>query len=158
MIVKVCDNRYFRRWRSKYLLLILYSQIIAFAKLVNGRLTAILRIGIFSVSILNCSVLCSAQDRNILKYDKPAANWNEALPIGNGRLGAMIFGGISTERLQLNENTVWAGGPNNTIDSAARPYVEQVRQLLKEKKFQEALRKAKESPDTGKPIRDFDLD
>ena len=46
---------------------------------------------------------------NILWYSSPAANWNEALPIGNGRLGAMVFGGLNAERLQLNEDRVWAG-------------------------------------------------
>ncbi|MFD8077275.1 glycoside hydrolase N-terminal domain-containing protein [Streptomyces sp. NPDC059718] len=46
-----------------------------------------------------------------LWYDKPAAQWLEALPLGNGRLGAMVFGGVNTEQLQLNEDTLWAGGP-----------------------------------------------
>ena len=47
-----------------------------------------------------------------LRYDEPAGtDWLRALPIGNGRLGAMVFGNIDTERLQLNEDTVWAGGP-----------------------------------------------
>ena len=44
-------------------------------------------------------------------YDKPAGVWNEALPIGNGRLGGMVFGGTATERIQLNEDTFWAGSP-----------------------------------------------
>lgn len=47
-----------------------------------------------------------------LWYDQPAANWNEALPLGNGRLGAMVFGGASRERLQLNEETIWNGEPD----------------------------------------------
>src|SRR4051812_4176301 len=46
---------------------------------------------------------------HVLWYRQPATKWNEALPIGNGRLGAMIFGGTSEEHLQLNEDTVWAG-------------------------------------------------
>ncbi|MGO4420306.1 glycoside hydrolase N-terminal domain-containing protein, partial [Streptomyces sp. MCAF7] len=46
-----------------------------------------------------------------LWYPRPASEWLEALPIGNGRLGAMVFGGTDAERLQLNEDTVWAGGP-----------------------------------------------
>ncbi|OKS85878.1 glycoside hydrolase family 95 protein [Mucilaginibacter polytrichastri] len=82
--------------------------------------------------------LAVAQNRNTLRYDKPATSWNEALPIGNGHIAAMVFGTPSQERLQLNEGTVWAGGPNNTIDSAARPYVGQVRQLLAQKKPLEA--------------------
>ena len=49
-----------------------------------------------------------------LWYDQPAANWNEALPLGNGRLGAMGFGALEWARLQLNEETIWAGGPTTT--------------------------------------------
>ncbi len=58
------------------------------------------------------SLFCYAQQQNRYKliYDKPSSNWNEALPIGNGFLGAMIFGGMQIERLQLNENTIWGGG------------------------------------------------
>lgn len=47
-----------------------------------------------------------------LWYNQPAANWNEALPIGNGRVGAMIFGGVASERLQFNESTLWTGQPH----------------------------------------------
>ncbi|MBK8978864.1 MAG: glycoside hydrolase N-terminal domain-containing protein [Planctomycetes bacterium] len=50
-------------------------------------------------------------DESELWYRQPAAAWNEALPLGNGRLGAMVFGGTSTERLQLNEESLWAGEP-----------------------------------------------
>ena len=46
-----------------------------------------------------------------LWYERPAAEWVEALPIGNGRLGAMVFGGVARERLQINEDTLWSGGP-----------------------------------------------
>ncbi|WBY09949.1 glycoside hydrolase N-terminal domain-containing protein [Sphingomonas sp. 7/4-4] len=46
-----------------------------------------------------------------LWYRQPAARWNEALPVGNGRLGAMVFGRVAQERLQLNEDTLWAGAP-----------------------------------------------
>ncbi|SEO78732.1 glycoside hydrolase N-terminal domain-containing protein [Mucilaginibacter sp. OK283] len=85
---------------------------------------------------LNASVF--AQGKNNLWYDKPAANWNEALPIGNGYIAAMVFGTTQLERLQLNESTIWAGGPNNTVDSAAKPYIDQVRTLLAQKKYLEA--------------------
>ena len=46
-----------------------------------------------------------------LWYAQPAGSWEEALPVGNGRIGAMVFGGVGTERLQLNEDTLWSGGP-----------------------------------------------
>ena len=54
--------------------------------------------------------VAAAQDLK-LWYEKPAAEWVEALPVGNGRLGAMVFGGTENERIQLNEGTLWAGGP-----------------------------------------------
>jgi len=92
--------------------------------------------------VFSCFMVYSAnvlaQNKNRLWYKKPAANWNEALPIGNGHIAAMVFGSTQLERLQLNEGTVWAGGPNNTVDSAAKPYVEQVRLLLMQKKYLEA--------------------
>lgn len=46
-----------------------------------------------------------------LRYPRPAGRWEEALPIGNGRLGAMVFGRVAQERLQLNEDTLWSGSP-----------------------------------------------
>ena len=61
-----------------------------------------------------------APELNRLWYDKPAAKWEEALPVGNGRLGAMVFGGLATERLQLNEGTLWAGGPYDPVNPEAR--------------------------------------
>lgn len=50
---------------------------------------------------------------NKIWFKEPAADWNEALPLGNGRLGAMVFGQLSKERIQLNEDSVWYGGPQN---------------------------------------------
>jgi alpha-L-fucosidase 2 len=72
-----------------------------------------------------------------LIYDKPSANWNEALPIGNGFLGAMVFGRVEKERLQLNESKIWGGGPNN-IDTVAKHAIEEVCSLLNQKKYVEA--------------------
>ncbi|HWA34394.1 MAG TPA: glycoside hydrolase family 95 protein, partial [Cyclobacteriaceae bacterium] len=62
-----------------------------------------------------------AQSDLKLWYNKPAASWNEALPIGNGRLGAMIFGNVSDELIQLNEGTLWSGGPVNTNPNPLAP-------------------------------------
>jgi len=73
-----------------------------------------------------------------LWYNKSAKTWTEALPLGNGFIGGMVFGNVQNERIQLNESTIWGGGPNSTIDSGARPYVYQVRALLAEKKYLEA--------------------
>ncbi|MBO9659828.1 MAG: glycoside hydrolase family 95 protein [Chitinophagaceae bacterium] len=73
-----------------------------------------------------------------LWYDKPAANWNEALPIGNGRLAAMIFGGTDKERIQLNEETVWSGEPGNNIIENVYDSIQQIRKLIFEGKYKEA--------------------
>lgn len=75
---------------------------------------------------------------NLLWYDRPAAKWEEALPVGNGRLGAMIFGGPGEERLQLNEGTLWAGGPYDPVNPRAKEALPKVRQLVNEGKYREA--------------------
>lgn len=91
------------------------------------------------LSALMLTVLTvSAQQDLKLWYNKPAANWNEALPIGNGRLAGMVFGNPGTERIQLNEETVWAGGPHNNVNPDAREVVPQLRKLIDEKKYVEA--------------------
>ena len=73
-----------------------------------------------------------------LWYRQPATQWVEALPLGNGRLGAMVFGGVVTEQLQLNEGTLWAGGPYNPVNPQAKDALPEVRRLLFEEKFDEA--------------------
>ncbi|MET6997614.1 glycoside hydrolase family 95 protein [Chitinophaga defluvii] len=73
-----------------------------------------------------------------LWYRQPAENWNEALPIGNGRLGAMVFGNPGEANIQLNEETVWSGGPNNNIKPDMRNVIPVIRKLLFEKKYKEA--------------------
>ncbi|KEY99140.1 hypothetical protein AI27_06710, partial [Sphingomonas sp. BHC-A] len=65
-----------------------------------------------------------------LWYRQPAATWTEALPIGNGRLGAMLFGGVARERLQLNEGTLWAGQPYDPVNPEAKANLPQVRALI----------------------------
>ena len=65
-----------------------------------------------------------------LWYRRPAAGWLEALPIGNGRLGAMVFGGAPFERLQLNEDTLWSGFPREHDNSEARSHLAEVRRLV----------------------------
>ena len=69
-----------------------------------------------------------------MRYKTEAANWNEALPIGNGRLGAMVFGGATTEHLQLNEETLWSGCPTNWNNPEAKDHLSEVRALVLEHK------------------------
>lgn len=94
--------------------------------------------------VVTLPVILYAQRHTPLKlwYDRPAANWNEALPIGNGRLAAMVFGDPGNERIDLNEETVWAGGPNNNVQPEAFPVLQQTRSLLFERKYVEAQRLA----------------
>ncbi len=63
-------------------------------------------------------------------YDKPATDWIEALPIGNGRLGAMVFGSVGTERLQLNEETIWTGSPYNAAKAGGADVLGKIRELV----------------------------
>ncbi|GLB49610.1 glycoside hydrolase family 95 protein [Neptunitalea lumnitzerae] len=86
------------------------------------------------------TILGSAQSSTDLKlwYNKPASNWYEALPLGNGRLGAMVFGNPQMERLQLNEETIWAGSPNSNAHDKALKVLPTVRQLIFDGKYKEA--------------------
>ena len=81
-----------------------------------------------------------SQDSKLLKlwYIHPAKQWVEALPIGNGRLGAMIFGDPMNEVIQLNENTVWAWQPNRNDNPNAKEALPEVRKLIFEGKYKEA--------------------
>ena len=89
----------------------------------------------FSVSCLRDVQEC---DDMKLWYDAPAKEWVEALPLGNGRLGAMTFGEPASERLQFNEETVWAGQPNTNANPAAKDALPQIRSLIFAGKYKEA--------------------
>ncbi|NLH15058.1 MAG: glycoside hydrolase family 95 protein [Phycisphaerae bacterium] len=96
----------------------------------------------FPVLILTLSgVLAIAQppaEPLSLWYRQPAKQWVEALPIGNGRLGAMVFGGISQERIQLNEDTLWGGGPYNPANPDALEALPKVREMIFAGQYREA--------------------
>ena len=83
--------------------------------------------------------------KNILWFNSPAATWNDALPLGNARLGAMVFGGAARERLQLNEETLWAGYPRDTSNPQALSNLAEVRRLLFAGDSAEALALADET-------------
>ncbi|MFD2333655.1 glycoside hydrolase N-terminal domain-containing protein [Cohnella sp. GCM10020058] len=73
-----------------------------------------------------------------LWYDRPALDWNEAMPIGNGRIGAMVFGDARRERMMLNEDTLWSGEPTDTNNHGALPHLARSRELIAEGKYWEA--------------------
>ena len=93
-----------------------------------------------------CSQTVKAQQQR-LWYDRPAQTWTQALPIGNGTLGGMVFGTPAVERIQLNEETIWAGQPNSVCHPEARENLPKVRQLIFEGRYKEAeeLAKAQET-------------
>ncbi|MFW2480903.1 MAG: glycosyl hydrolase family 95 catalytic domain-containing protein, partial [Lentimonas sp.] len=76
-----------------------------------------------------------------LWYNQPATHWEEALPIGNGRLGAMVYGGVSKEIIQLNEDSIWAGPPIPEVKEDVSSTIDEVRQLLFDGKYVEAQKK-----------------
>ncbi|WP_229238769.1 glycosyl hydrolase family 95 catalytic domain-containing protein [Dyadobacter sp. Leaf189] len=102
-------------------------------------------------TILLSSQFAAAQQGLKIWYKQPARNWNEALPIGNGRIGAMVFGGVEKELIQLNEETLWSGGPvNRNPNPEAVKYLPQVRKALENEdyKLAEELTKKIQGPFT----------
>ena len=79
-----------------------------------------------------------------LWYDRPAQTWTQALPIGNGTMGGMVYGTPAVERIQLNEETIWAGQPNQVMNPEAKEYLPKVRQLIFEGRYKEAEQLANE--------------
>jgi alpha-L-fucosidase 2 len=112
----------------------------------HSRATAIAALLTAGVLVAGCStfgVMTSRHNeeqwsRLKLWYDEPAQQWTEALPVGNGRLGAMVFGTVEDERLQLNEDSVWAGQPVERDRVGAYKYLPEARKLIFEGRYAEA--------------------
>jgi alpha-L-fucosidase 2 len=93
--------------------------------------------------VLGCAVAMPARsqaprERTMLEYGTPARQWVEALPVGNGRMGAMVFGGTARERIQFNESTIWTGAPHSYARAGASRYLAEIRALLFAGKQKEA--------------------
>lgn len=84
------------------------------------------------------SRIARASQNMVLWYRQPATGWLQAMPLGNGMIGAMVFGGIPQERIALNESSFWSGRPHNYDDPEAGKYFAQIRDLVFAEKFQEA--------------------
>ncbi|MBR2236279.1 MAG: glycoside hydrolase family 95 protein [Prevotella sp.] len=93
--------------------------------------------------LINLCVVAMAQEHR-LWYDRPAQTWTQALPIGNGTMGGMVYGTPAVERIQLNEETIWAGQPNQVMNPEAKEYLPKVRQLIFEGRYKEAEQLANE--------------
>ena len=91
------------------------------------------------------------EPQQTLWYRQPAREWNEALPLGNGRLGAMVFGGVDEDRFQLNEDTLWSGKPHDYSVEVASNHLAEVRHLLFTGRNAEAVRLAGKTM-MGNPI------
>ncbi|HPA18050.1 MAG TPA: glycoside hydrolase family 95 protein [Verrucomicrobiae bacterium] len=85
---------------------------------------------ILAIVPLALAACASETSPYVLWYPTPASNWVEALPIGNGTMGAMVFGGIREERLQLNEDTLWSGGPRDWNNPDAKNWLPKVREAI----------------------------
>lgn len=85
----------------------------------------------FFVAFVGSACTCEEPAPELkLHYDRPAERWIEALPVGNGRLGAMVYGGTHHEELQLNEETIWGGSPHNNVNAYAPEALDSIRMLL----------------------------
>ena len=99
-----------------------------------------------------------------LWYRQPSVIWEDALPLGNGRLGAMVYGGVAKERITLNENTIWAGLPNAIVKENVGATIDEVRKLLFAEKYSEAqalqqsVLSRRISPRSYQPLSDLTLD
>lgn len=94
--------------------------------------------GVATVALPAAAAAPPSPATTTLWYRQPATLWTEALPVGNGRLGAMVFGGVARERLQLNEATLWSGGPYDPVNPAALAALPQVRALIAAGRYAEA--------------------
>jgi alpha-L-fucosidase 2 len=94
----------------------------------------------------------AARPALVLWYPQPAAVWDQALPVGNGRMGAMVFGGVPRERIQFNEHTVWTGEPRDYAKPGAHRHLATLRQMLFEGRQKEAEQLAMQEF-MGDPLR-----
>ncbi len=112
-----------------------------------------------ALTLLFASPLHTYSNEHKLWYDRPAQVWTEALPLGNGRLGAMVYGNPGVEQIQLNEETIWAGRPNNNPNPDALEYIPKVRELVFAGKYLEAQTLATEKvmskTNSGMPYQSF---
>lgn len=95
-------------------------------------------ISLLAGMVLPLSAAEKKENQMLLWYDRPAKEWFEALPVGNGRMGAMIFGGTAEERIQFNEDTLWTGSPHEYQHPGASRHLPTIRQLLFDGKQGEA--------------------
>ncbi|MDQ6479099.1 glycoside hydrolase family 95 protein [Dyadobacter sp. LHD-138] len=97
-----------------------------------------LRLSNFAAIFLLISSLSYSQQNLKLWYKQPSRQWEDALPVGNGKLAAMVYGGVSQEQIQFNEETLWTGEPRSYAHKGASKYLGEIRTLLNDGKQKEA--------------------
>jgi alpha-L-fucosidase 2 len=107
-------------------------------------------IGLFALAALGGSTVLGgaaepSQREMVLWHRQPATAWPQAMPLGNGMIGAMVFGGVPEERIALNESSFWSGRPHSYDKPEAGKYFPQIRDLVFADKFQEAEKLANEN-------------
>src|ERR1017187_7981006 len=105
---------------------------------VHRRSSAAIRLSLALAMLAAASAVVAQPSPLTLWYQKPAALWTDALPVGNGHMGAMVFGGAAQERIQFNEHTVWTGEPHDYSHKGAAQSLAKIRQLLWAGKQKEA--------------------
>ena len=95
-------------------------------------------IAFFAFLCIVAHAATGAGNSTTLRYSRPAEAWVEALPVGNSSMGAMIFGGVDREVLQLNEETFWSGGPYDNNNPEGLSKLSEIRRLIFEGKAKEA--------------------
>src|ERR1039458_9561587 len=130
---------YIEKFKNHYARLMNHPNRCMPAKFIIHRLIAFV--------VLGCSAaLCGAANPDpsdmVLWYRQPAQQWLQAMPLGNGMIGAMVFGGVPQERIALNESSFWSGRPHDYDDTNAINYFPQIRDLVFAGKFQEAEKMA----------------
>lgn len=91
---------------------------------------------LFGLTVISAMAIADNDQR--MWYNKPASHWLEALPLGNSKMGAMVFGGTDVEEIQLNEETFWSGSPHNNNSSTSIFHLNEVRDLIFDGKEKEA--------------------
>ena len=112
------------------------------------------------ITFINCNIsndqrITEKMDTKIdpstfMWYDKPAEKWEESLPVGNGRLGAMIFGKYGEEQIQLNEETYWSGGPYSTVVAGGHKVLPQIQKYIFENEPPQSRNCKNRSPTSSK--------
>lgn len=105
---------------------------------VEVRQKSPIKTGVFVLMVCSAVIFADSRQDLSLWYQQPARRWTEALPVGNGRLGAMVFGGVQTERIQLNIDSLWAGPPVPQPPEGAYEALLEARSLLFQDKYAQA--------------------